>query len=74
MGIDKMSGRIRIELGETELKGELADTECAERIEVHLPVEGEFQTWGDEIYFPIGLDMGLDDTAKREVDIGTIGY
>lgn len=56
------------------LKGELHDTYCAKKIWESLPFESEFDTWGDEIYFPIGLQMTLDDTARKEVEVGTIGY
>ncbi len=66
--------KIKITVGDMELEGELSDTDCAEKIKVNLPFESKFQTWGDEFYFSIGLEMGLDDTAKQEVEIGTIGY
>ncbi|MFP4142774.1 MAG: cyclophilin-like fold protein [Thermoplasmata archaeon] len=66
--------KIKIKAGDVVLEGELENTDCAEKIKNHLPYESEFQTWGDEFYFSIGLEMGLDDTAKQEVDVGTIGY
>ncbi|MFW6064428.1 MAG: cyclophilin-like fold protein [Candidatus Natronoplasma sp.] len=65
---------IKITAGEVELEGELTDTKCAENIKENLPFESDFQTWGDEFYFSIGLEMGLDDTARQEVEVGTIGY
>lgn len=61
-------------VGDVELEGKLKDTECAEVIEEMLPLEKSFQTWGDEIYFPIALEMELDETARSEVDVGTLGY
>jgi len=69
-----MSAKIKVSVGDVELYGELKETDCAERIKKSLPLESEFQTWGDEFYFSIGLEMGLDDTAKQEVEVGTIGY
>jgi len=69
-----MSTKIKILAGDVELQGELKDTECAERIKKSLPIESDFQTWGDEFYFSIGLEMGLDETARQEVEVGTIGY
>jgi len=69
-----MSAKIKITVGNVELEGELKDTECAERIKKSLPLESNFQVWGDEFYFSIGLEMGLDETAKQEVEVGTIGY
>ncbi len=69
-----MSQKINIIVDDVELQGELGDTDCAEKIENILPIESDFQTWGDEFYFPIGLKMDLDETAQREVEVGTIGY
>lgn len=69
-----MSQKIKITVGEVELQGELRESECAERVKKILPIESSFQTWGDEFYFAIGLEMGLDDTARQEVEVGTIGY
>ncbi|MFO7793074.1 MAG: cyclophilin-like fold protein [Candidatus Saliniplasma sp.] len=69
-----MGSRIKVTVGDVELEGKLKDTECAEVIEEMLPLEKSFQTWGDEIYFPIALEMELDETARSEVDVGTLGY
>jgi len=69
-----MSTKIKISVGDVELKGELKETECAERIKKSLPLESSFQIWGDEFYFSTGLEMGLDETAKQEVEVGTVGY
>ncbi|MEF8834580.1 MAG: cyclophilin-like fold protein [Candidatus Thermoplasmatota archaeon] len=66
--------KIKIKAGDVELEGELTDTECAEKIKENLPFESGFQIWGDEFYFSIGLKLGLDETAKQEVEVGTIGY
>lgn len=69
-----MAQKIKISVGPVEVEGKLKDTECAQEIQKILPVESDFQDWGDEFYFSIGLEMGLDDTARKEVDVGTIGY
>jgi len=69
-----MTQKIKIKVKDLELEGEFKDNECADRIKKVLPIESDFQTWGDEFYFSIGLEMGLDNTARREVDVGTIGY
>ena len=69
-----MSTDILIKVGDLELKGELTDTSCARSIAEKLPIETEFQIWGDEFYFPVGVDMFLDDTSKAKVSVGTIGY
>ncbi len=69
-----MVQKIKITVGNVELEGELKESKCSERIKNVLPIESDFQTWGEEFYFSIGLEIGLDDTARREVDVGTIGY
>jgi len=69
-----MTTDILIKVEDLELKGELTDTSCARSIAEKLPIETEFQVWGDEFYFPVGVDMFLDDTSKAEVSVGTIGY
>lgn len=69
-----MTTNILIKVGDVELKGELTDTSCARSIAEKLPIETEFQVWGDEFYFPVGIDMYLDDTSKAKVSVGTIGY
>lgn len=69
-----MSQKIKVSVGDIELEGELKGSKCAELIKNVLPIESDFQTWGDEFYFSIGLEMGLDESAQREVDVGTIGY
>ena len=69
-----MTTDILIKVGDIELKGELKDTSCAKAIAEKLPIETEFQVWGDEFYFPVDVEMFLDDTSKAEVSVGTIGY
>lgn len=69
-----MSQQIRITVGEVSLIGELGDTETALAIIDALPIETEFNTWGDEFYFEIPLKMELDDTATDVVKVGDIGY
>jgi hypothetical protein len=44
---------IRIKVGTIELDGELFDTETAKAIAECLPIEKEFNVWGDEFYFDL---------------------
>ncbi len=66
--------RIRIIIDGKEIKAELYNTECAEKIYNSLPIESEINEWGDEFYFSIGIKMPLDSTAKTHVKVGDIGY
>ena len=69
-----MSKGVEVKVGDVELQGEFKETECAETIYNLLPLKKDYQIWGDEFYFPIELNIELDETATTEVDIGTIGY
>ncbi|MFW6040507.1 MAG: cyclophilin-like fold protein [Thermoplasmatota archaeon] len=69
-----MSRKIKVEVGDVVLAGELSDTQCAKAVYNLLPLEKEYETWGDEFYFTINLNMELDETASTEVEVGTIGY
>ncbi len=65
---------IRIIVGETTLAGELSDTVCARAIGQILPIEAKPHEWGDEFYFEIPVEMGLDEGATVEVRVGDMGY
>lgn len=69
-----MQTPIMIRVGPVELDGELFDTETAKAIVSSLPIEREFNVWGDEFYFEIPVSKGLDQTATTEVKVGDIGY
>ena len=57
------------------LEGYLSDTPTGQALADALPIEGQAQRWGDEIYFPVlQVAQELDDTAATLVQIGDIGY
>jgi len=39
-----------------------------------MPLVGNANFWGDEIYFPVSFTAELEEDAPEEVDVGTIGY
>jgi uncharacterized protein len=39
-----------------------------------LPIQADFNTWGDEIYFAIPVTAELDDSAREVVEIGDLGF
>jgi uncharacterized protein len=68
-----MPRAIRITAGTVTLDAELNDARAAVAIAAALPIEAKGQTWGDEIYFDIGLALAAE--APREVvDLGDLGY
>jgi hypothetical protein len=57
------------------LEGYLSDTPTGQALADALPIEGQAQRWGDEIYFPVlQVAQELDDSAATVVQIGDIGY
>ena len=68
-----MPRTIRITAGSVSVQAELNDSETAAAIAAALPIQARGQTWGDEIYFDIGLALAPE--APREVvQMGDLGY
>jgi uncharacterized protein len=68
-----MASRIRITAGDVSAEATLNDSDTARAILAALPIEAAAQTWGDEIYFSIGLNIEPED-AQATVDMGDLGY
>jgi len=68
-----MERKIRIKAGGIEVVAELNETKTAEAIWEALPIKGEANRWGDEIYFSIPLSLEEED-AKELVGMGDLGY
>jgi hypothetical protein len=66
--------RIETETADIKLIASLYETETAEKIAEILPVEGNVVVWGEEVYFPLDLDLDEEPDAKDAVDIGELGY
>jgi hypothetical protein len=66
--------RFQITAGSVSLPAELNDSATAQRIYEILPVEGRANTWGDEIYFEIPLQVPAEPDARAEVKVGELGY
>jgi hypothetical protein len=65
--------RIRIRAGKTQVTGELNNTYTADAIWKALPFSAEVNTWGDEIYFSIPLELP-EEKAQEVVSLGDLGY
>jgi len=68
-----VSREIKITVGGIEVKAWLNETDTATKILEILPVSSRVNLWGDEIYFSIPLDTGLED-EKEIVALGDIAY
>jgi uncharacterized protein len=65
---------LRIRIGDLTVEAELNNTPTAQKIAEALPISAVFNTWGDEIYFPIPVTAELDDNAQEVVAVGDLGY
>ena len=68
-----MPRKITFRFENIKADAELNDSETARKIWESLPVESKVNTWGDEIYFPIPVKIGLEN-AKAVVSEGDLGY
>lgn len=68
-----MRTEIRITAGGLETEGWLNETDTASKVAEILPITGTVNLWGDEIYFSIPVETGLEN-AKETVSIGDIAY
>jgi hypothetical protein len=69
-----MTRRIRIQVGNQTVHGALDDNETADRVWDALPIETAVQTWGEEFYFGIGLQMDEAHDARAEMELGELAY
>ena len=66
--------KIRITSGNIQTIAELRNTPTAKAIYNSLPIEGSANRWGDEIYFPIPVNLDAEPDAKDIVEKGDIAY
>ena len=65
--------QIKIEFENISIDAVLNDTETANKIKKILPISNSVNTWGDEIYFSIGVNDDEND-SKEVVELGDLGY
>lgn len=68
-----MERKVRIRAGGVEVLAKLNDTRTAQAIWEALPVRGQAELWGDEIYFSIPVSLELED-GQELVSMGDLGY
>jgi hypothetical protein len=68
-----MNRIITIQTNEINVKAEINDTKTADIIWQALPVQSTVNTWGEEIYFGIPVDIDLEN-GQEVVESGDIGY
>ena len=65
--------RIKITVGDATLKALLRDNQTAKTIYDAIPIEGSVQTWGNEIYFGIPIQMNLEED-QVVLKVGDLAY
>jgi len=66
--------RIRTKaIGAIDAQGSGENPKTAEAIWAALPIKGNANRWGDEIYISIPVDL-KEEKARTEVEVGSIAY
>ncbi len=68
-----MTRQIRIKAGSVIAPAELHNTKTADAIWQALPLTGNINTWGEEIYFAIPVKTESED-GQQLVNYGDLGY
>jgi hypothetical protein len=68
-----MARAIEITAGRVSARAELNDSRTAAAIWNALPLEARGDTWGDEIYFDVGLDAA-PESPREVVERGDLAY
>jgi uncharacterized protein len=66
--------KIKIRFDQRIFTAELNDSPTAAAIWEQLPVESQVNTWGEEIYFEIPVDMPQEAGAREILSVGELGY
>ena len=66
--------RIRIRAAAVTVSAALNDSPTADAVWDALPITGQVETWGDEIYFSIPVEAAEADDSLATVDKGAVAY
>ena len=69
-----MATNITITAGDVKLNAQLNDSPTAAAIAATLPINGNGQRWGKEIYFKIPITAELESDARDVLNPGELGY
>lgn len=68
-----MENRIELDFGSFVLEAELFDTTVAQKFAQYLPYTVSLTQWGNELYGPIGRDLG-EENPVEDIPEGGIAY
>ena len=66
--------KITVTAGSVLVAATLNDSSTAEALWNALPLEASANTWGDEIYFRVAVQVDEEDGASDVVDMGALAY
>lgn len=66
--------KILIEFENFSFQARLNDSPTAQELLKQLPIESQVNTWGEEIYFEIPVDMPQEPDAQEILSVGDLGY
>lgn len=66
--------QIKIKAESVEAIADLDDSPTADAIWEALPITGQANTWGDEIYFEVPVFLNPSADAREVVAVGELGY
>jgi hypothetical protein len=64
---------IQITAGAVKVQATLNGSRTAQAIWDALPIDAKAETWGDEVYFGIGLTLGAE-SPRAVVELGDLAY
>ncbi len=64
---------ISLDFGEFTLDAELFDSTVSKKFAQHLPYTVSLEKWGEEVYGPIGINLG-EESPIPEIQPGGIAY
>ena len=66
--------KITVTAGSVLVAATLNDSSTAEELWNALPLEASANTWGDEIYFRVAVQVDEEDGASDVVNMGALAY
>ncbi|MBK5107925.1 MAG: hypothetical protein JJE12_07325 [Anaerolineales bacterium] len=66
--------KIKIKFDKLSFNAELNDSPTSKAIWDQLPIESRVNTWGEEIYFEIPVDMPQKPHAQEILSVGDLAY
>ena len=66
--------KIKISIGDHQIRAELLDTPTAAAIAAALPFGSAAQRWGDEIFFPTPVSVTTGPDARDVVEAGELAF